>query len=113
MTRINPLFYTDPMPAGFYDRQTLYLSFTPFASYRISPELSMGVATKFDIEHRSPDPDGALHFGSALDDTLKLSATLSPQVAPLFLSIGGFYQMLIWNPSIDTSILGANFSISF
>jgi hypothetical protein len=110
---LNPQFYTDPMPSGYLDRQTLSANFGPFISYRVSPEFSMQAAANFDVEHRSPDQKGFFHLGDNLEDQLRVSASIRPNVFPMFLSITGYMQCLIWKPDAETSITGASFSIGF
>lgn len=109
----NPQFYNDPLPSGFVDRQTLSLSFGPKLGYRVSPTFALSSSVNFDVEHRAPDKKGALHLGEGLPDYFKIGATVFPQIYPLLLSFGGYFQSLIWNPAADTSIVGANFSIGF
>ena len=108
-----PQFYSDPMPPGYTDRQTLALSFGPYVGYKISPELSMQFATNLSFEHRSPDERGGAHFGQGLPDTGQISMTLAPNLGRLFISLGGYFQWVLFTPSYQTSILGANFSIGF
>ena len=110
---LNPQFYADPKPEGYTDRQTLYGSFGHNFGYRISPSFALNTTTEFDFEHRSPDSQGFLHLGSALEDTFRITASVTPNVFPLFMSVSGYYQFLIWNPSIDTSIIGAGLSVGF
>ena len=109
----NPQFYTEPMPKGFYDRQTLSASWGPFASYRVSPEFVLAATTTLDVEHRSPDSQGFLHLGDNLEDRAKLSAAIQPNIFPMFLTIRGYFQFLLWKPASDTSIIGADFAIGF
>lgn len=110
---LNPQFYTDPMPSAYTDRQTLYGSFGHFLSYRVSRNFTVQTSTNFDFEHRSPDPKGFLHLGDGLEDTFRIGAAIFPNVFPMFMSIVGYFQFLVWNPSSETSIVGASFSIGF
>lgn len=109
-----PIFYTDPMPAEFTYRRTLYSSVGHLISYRISPILNIQSTSTLDFDHRSPDPSGAFHFTSNLDDTSRVSLYLSPSIGKsIFLSLGGYFQFLLWRASMETSIVGLDFSISF
>ncbi len=108
-----PKFYTEPKPLGFNNRQTLFFSVGHFLSYRLAPEFAIQTSTSFDWDHRAPDPQGAMHFGSNLPDTFKLSCVYTPQTSGVFLSFGAYFQSLIINPSTETSIVGADFAISF
>jgi|GEM_PF-2094081 len=110
---LNPQFYTDPMPAGYSYRQTLSGSFGHLLSYRVSPNFAVQTSTNFDFEHRSPDVKGFWHLGDNLEDTFRIGAAIYPDVFPMFMSIVGYFQVLFWNPSVDTSIMGASFSIGF
>ncbi len=110
---LNPQFYNDPLPSGFTDRQTLYFSFGHFWGYQFSPLWGVSTSTHFDVEHRSPTPKGLLNLGSSLPDYFQVSTTVSPNVFPMFISIGAYMQCLIWKPAADTAIVGANFSVGF
>jgi len=113
-TELQPIFYTDPMPPTLAYRKTLYASIGHLISYRISPALNIQSTSTLDLDHRSPDSQGAFHFTSNLDDTSRLSLYLSPKISnSIFISIGGYFQFLIWAPTMETSILGMDFSISF
>ena len=46
-------------------------------------------------------------------DYAQIQAIITPNVSPLLVSIGGYFQTLVWNPSWDTSIIGASFSVGF
>jgi hypothetical protein len=109
----NPQFYTDPIPAGYSDRQTMFISFGHFLSYRVSPTFSLSTSTNFNVEHRSPDNNGFFHLAEGLEDQFRISAAIRPNIFPMFMSIVGYYQFLFWNPSSETSIVGASFSIGF
>ena len=110
---LNPQFYADPKPEGFKDRQTLYAAFGHNFGYIVSPYFNINTTTNFNIEHRSPDPQGFAHFGQALDDVFRITASITPQIFPLFMSLSGYCQFLFWNPAAETTILGAGFSIGF
>ena len=111
---LQPIFYTDPMPPNFTYRKTLYASIGHLISYRISPILNIQSTSTLDIDHRAPDPQGAFHFTSNLDDTSRLSLYLSPTISnSIFISVGGFFQFLLWNPTMETSIIGLDFTLSF
>jgi hypothetical protein len=110
---LNPQFYTDPMPTGYIDRQTLYFSFGHFWGYQFNPAFSVTTSSHFDLEHRSPASNGFFSLGSSLPDFIQLSASFTPNLQPAFLSCSVYLQSLIWNPSMGTSIMGAQFSIGF
>ena len=110
---LNPQFYSDPIPDGFQNRQTFYGSLGPNFGYSITPAWLIGVTSHFTFEHRSPDPKGFLNLDSGLPDTAQALVTFAPKFGPLFLSLTGYFQSLILNPSFDTSIIGANFSTGF
>jgi hypothetical protein len=110
---INPQFYTEPFPAGFSFRKTFYMSMGHFLSYRISPQVSITNTTTFDFDHRTPTETGVFAFSPALDDRMRFSLWVNPNVFPMFLSFGGYFQFLIWNPRVDTSIFGLDFSVGF
>ncbi len=110
---LNPQFYNDPLPQGFTDRQTLFLSFGPNLGFALSKTISIRASASFNVEHRSPNPNGLFHLGEALPDTARGSLSWSPDISPLFVSFGGYVQSVLWSPSFDTSIVGANFSIGF
>ncbi len=111
---LQPIFYTNPRPANLSDRKTLYASIGHLISYRISPSVNLQSTSNLDLDHRSPDPNGPMNFTSNLDDTSKISLYFNPTVSNhFFVSLGGYFQFLMWRPSMETSILGMNFSISF
>jgi hypothetical protein len=110
---LNPQFYSDPLPDGFQNRQTLYVSLGPTLGYALTPVCLVGINSHFTVEHRSPDPNGFFHLESSIPDTAQALVTLAPKWGPLFLSLTAYYQSLIWNPSPDTSIVGASFSSGF
>jgi hypothetical protein len=110
---LNPQFYNDPLPQGFTDRQTLFFSFGPNLGYDISRTVSIRASASFNVEHRSPNPNGLFHLGEALPDTARGTLTWSPDISPLFVSFGTYVQSVLWSPSIDTSIVGGSFSIGF
>ncbi|MBU6153944.1 MAG: hypothetical protein KGP28_06540 [Bdellovibrionales bacterium] len=110
---LNPQFYNDPIPQGFTDRQTLFLSFGPNLGFALSKTISIRASASFNVEHRSPNPNGLFHLSEALPDTARGSLSWSPDISPLFVSFGGYVQSVLWSPSFDTSIVGANFSIGF
>jgi hypothetical protein len=111
---IQPILYADPKPAGLTNRKTLYASVGHLISYRISPTVNFQSTSTIDLDHRAPDPNGPLHFTSNLDDTSRLSLYLNPIINnSLFVSFGGYFQFLLWKPSMETSILGMDFNISF
>jgi len=109
----NPQFYNDPLPEGFLDRQTLSFSFGHNLGYQISPLFGISTLTNFYVEHRSPTTKGFFYLGESLPDTFQIKATITPNVYPYFISIGGYIQTLVWDPSWATSIIGASFSIGF
>ena len=108
-----PQFYTDPLPEGYTDRQTFSLAFGHFLAYAVSPTFALQTSSTFDVEHRSPDSQGLLHLGPNLEDRFRFSCSIIPQTGALLLSLGGYFQFLIWNPNVQTSIVGADFSIGF
>jgi hypothetical protein len=110
---LNPQFYTDPMPDGYTTRETLSFSFGPKVVYQVSDLVSLSANMTFDVEHDSPDPNGFFDLSSGLPDYTQLKMTIFPNVYPLQLSIGGYFQFLTWNPSWDTALSGGNFSIGF
>lgn len=107
---LNPLWYDGGLPSGVTDRETFYGSFGHFLNYRLSPAFWITSATHFDVEHRSPTPDGFLNLSRALPDYFQFGAMYEPEIRPFLLSAGIFVQGLIWKPALDTSIIGANFS---
>lgn len=107
---VQPIFYTDPMPPSFSYRKTLYVAAGHLISYRISPTVNVQSTSNLDFDYRSPAPK----FTSNLDDTSRLAIYLSPAISKsIFLSLGGYFQFLLWNPATETSIIGLDFSISF
>ncbi len=110
---LQPQFYSDPIPPGFVDRQTLALAFGPYVGYKISDRVQTQLATNLSYEHRSPDDKGSVHLGPGLPDVGQASITLSPDLGRLLISVGGYFQWLLYTPSYDTAIIGANFSIGF
>ena len=111
---LQPIFFTDPIPTHLSYRKTLYASIGHLISYRISPLVNIQSTSTFDFDHRAPDPLGAFHFTSNLDDTSKLSIYINPAISnSLFISVGGYFQFLVWSPTLETSILGLDFNISF
>jgi hypothetical protein len=108
-----PQFYSDPMPTGFQDRQTLYASFGPTLGMAISPSWLVSLATRFTIEHRSPDPEGFLHLGPGIPDTAQLLLSFTPDLGAVSLGMALYFQTLIWKPDASTSLMGANASIGF
>jgi hypothetical protein len=111
---IQPIFYTDPKPANLTDRKTLFASIGHLISYRISPSVNIQSTSTFDLDHRSPDPNGPLNFTSNLDDFSRISLYMSPSMSKsFFVTMGGYFQFLVWRPGMETSILGMDFSISF
>ncbi len=110
---LNPQFYNEPIPVGFANRQTLAFTFGHNLGYQASPLVYLSTSSNFDVEHRSPDPKGFAHLGDALPDYMQFSISITPNIYPSYMSIGGYMQMLIWSPSWATSIVGAKFSIGF
>ena len=107
---LNPLWYDGGLPPGSTSRQTFYGSFGHFLNYGLSSTVWITTATHFDVEHRSPTPDGFFNLSRSLPDYFQLGAMYAPGIHPFLLSLGIFVQGLIWKPALDTSILGANFS---
>jgi hypothetical protein len=110
---LNPQFYSDPPPDGTTYRQTMAGNIAPYISYQVAPTFALLASTKFDFEHRSPSTGGFLAMEENLPDTTRFGCSITPNTFPLLLSIGGYFQFLTWNPSSDTSIFGADFSIGF
>lgn len=110
---IRPQFYTDPIPAGFTDRQTFSGSAGHQLGYRVSPVFALNSTSTFDFEHRDPDPKGSGHFGSNLEDRARISCSITPQLASGRISFGGYFQFLIFKAQPETSIIGGDFSIGF
>jgi hypothetical protein len=110
---LNPQFYTDPIPSGYTTRETLSFSFGHSLSYQVSDLFTLSTSTTFDVEHDSPDPQGFFHLGQGLPDYLQIKATVFPHVYPIWMSIAGYFQTLIWNPAWETAIVGASFSVGF
>ena len=110
---LNPQFYTDPIPDGFTTRKTLDFSFGHVLNYQVSDLFQLSSSTNFDVGHNSPDNQGFFHVNDGLPDYFQLKATVSPNIMPMWMSISGYFQCLIWNPSWDTAIMGASFSIGF
>lgn len=108
--QIQPIFFSDPMPSHLSFRKTLYTSIGHLVSYRISPILNVQSTSTLDFDYRSPAPK----FTSNLDDTSRLALYLSPAISnSIFLSLGGYFQFLLWAPTMETSIIGMDFTISF
>ena len=110
---LNPQFYTDPMPDGFTTRETFAFSCGPDLNYQISNLFAVSAHMTFDLQHNSPDPQGFFHFTDGLPDYFKLQASIFPNIYPMWMTISGYFQALTYNPSWDTSILGASFSVGF
>jgi len=110
---LNPQFYNDPLPQGFTDRQTLFFSFGPNLGYSLSKTVSLRASASFNVEHRSPTSNGLIYLGEALPDTFRGSLSWSPDISPAFVSFGTYIQSVLWSPSVDTTIVGGNFSIGF
>jgi hypothetical protein len=110
---VNPQFYSDPMPDGYTTREDFSFSFGPMVNYHVSDLFMLSSSATFDVEHDSPDPNGTLHLSEGLPDYIQFKATLFPNIYPMWMSISGYFQSLIWNPSWDTAIVGASFSIGF
>ena len=108
-----PLFYTEPIPAEYAGRQTMIFAFGHFLSYRVSKEFSVGTSTNINYDHVATPTGDSLTIGTNLPDTMRVSCSILPNVYPAFLSIGGYLQAILWNPSPDTTIIGADFSIGF
>jgi hypothetical protein len=110
---LNPQFYTEPFPSTFNFRKTFYASIGHFLSYQISPQVSLIHTTTFDMDHRVPNETGFFQFSSGLDDRMRFAMRVSPDLGPLMVSFGGYFQFLMWNPQMDTSIFGMDFSVGF
>jgi len=110
---LNPQFYAGELPAGFGYRQTFVGALGPYLGYRLSDYVTVQASTVFDFDHRSPDQPGWLELGPNLDDRARLSVSVTPNVYPYYMAIGGYFQMLLDDPSWDTSIVGADFTIGF
>jgi len=110
---LNPQFYADPIPDGYTNRETFSFSFGPLVDYHVSDLMTLYASATFDIQHNSPDPAGFFDLTSGLPDYAQIGTTLFPNIFPLWMSIGGYFQWLVWNPAWNTSILGAKFSIGF
>ena len=109
---LNPQFYSEPIPEGGPSRQILYCAFGPDFDYRLSPTLRAGLSGHFDVEHRNSDPTGRA-LASALPDFLQISITWAPEWHGPGMNFGTYFQSLVWEPSWDTSIVGANLSVYF
>ena len=113
---IQPAFFTNPFPANLAFRKTFYASFGHLISYRVSPIVNIQSTSQFDFAHRAlPDGSGGtFDFNSNLPDTSRLSLYINPVIGKsVYLSLSGFFQFLVWAPSFETSILGADLTISF
>lgn len=110
---LRPQFYTEPKPSNYPDRQVLTASVGHQLGYRVSPVFALNTTSTFDVEHRAPDPQGASHFGSNLEDRARISCSITPQLERGMISLGGYFQFLVFKPQPETSIIGADFSIGF
>lgn len=110
---LNPQFYTDPIPDGILTRETFSFSAGPDLRYRVSNLFTLSASAVLDVQHNSPDSQGFFHLSDGLPDYIQFRATIFPNVYPMWMSIQGYFQSLIWNPSWETSILGAGISIGF
>jgi len=113
---IQAAFFTNPFPTSFAYRKSFYASFGHLISYRISPYVNVQSTSVFDFSHRAlPDASGGVFdFNSNLPDTSRLSLYLTPSISKsFFLSLAGYFQFLVWAPAFETSILGADLTISF
>ncbi|NDF14424.1 hypothetical protein EB061_03775 [bacterium] len=110
---LNPQLYSDPLPSGFTDRQTFYAAMGPGFGLELAPEFVFGMQTNLTVEHRSPSQKGWTSLQEAIPDTLKTSLTWFPRMSPMYASIGAYLQSVLWSPSYDTSIVGANLSLGF
>ncbi len=110
---LNPQLYSEPLPGGFTDRQTLYAAFGPGIGYELTRELCLSIQSNLTVEHRSPAPRGWASLGESIPDTLRTSLTWTSDLHPVYASIGTYLQSVLWSPSFDTSIVGASFSLGF
>ncbi|MBS1960238.1 MAG: hypothetical protein JST80_12245 [Bdellovibrionales bacterium] len=111
---LNPQFFTEPFPVTLTYRKTFYASIGHYISYAVSPSVRIYNSTTFDMEHRYPNGTGGFFdFYGGLDDRLKFGMSISPNIYPTFLTVGGYIQALFWNPQLDTTIIGFDFSIGF
>jgi hypothetical protein len=108
---LNPSIYQRGLSLGVRDRQTFYASFGHILGYQLSPAFALMTTTHFDVEHRTPNSSGFFHLKRSLPDFWQTAVTYSPKVDPALLSIGVYVQGLIWAPTLDTSIVGAQFSV--
>lgn len=108
---LNPSIYGGPLAPGAVDRQTFYASIGHFLGYQLNADFLLSTSTHIDMEHRSPTPDGFLNLKRSLPDFWQLGLAYAPAVAPAILSLGIYVQALIWAPSLNTSIIGANLSV--
>ena len=109
---LNPQFYSEPVPDEAPSRQVLYCAFGPDLDYRLSSTLRAGLSGHFDVEHRSSDPAGRA-VASALPDFAQISINWAPEWHGPGMNLGTYFQSLVWEPSWDTSIVGANLSVYF
>lgn len=111
---VNPVFYTEPFPQGFTYRKTFYTSIGHYISYQVSPSVRVYNSSTFDMEHRYPNGTGGFFdFYGGLDDRIRFGMSVTPNIYPTFMTIGGYIQALFWNPQYETTILGFDFSIGF
>lgn len=110
---INPRFFAVQVPPTLSSRQTFTAVVGHQLTYQVSPKVNFAWTTNFDFDHREPDPNGFLHFSPNLPDYSRFSMNLAPDVKPLFMSLGFYFQVITFKPNADTSIIGGSFSIGF
>jgi hypothetical protein len=108
---LNPSVYHGPLAAGTVDRQTFYASVGHFLGYQLNPDFSVATSTHIDMEHRSPTTDGFFNLRRSVPDFWQLSGAYTPAMNSALFSVGIYVQGLLWAPTLDTSILGANLSL--
>lgn len=113
---LNPQFYTQPFPdpsTGIFFRKTFYASIGSTLSYQVSPVVSLVHTTTFDFAHYEGRDTGFFNFNSDLADRTRFSIIVSPNVYPMYLSISGYIQALIFDLRPETTITGLGLNISF
>ncbi len=110
-TRVQPTIYRQPVPQSPSEawRQTFFVSGGHFLNYRLSQYFELLTETTFDAAHWGGS-QGYLSFAPANDDRWRATMRWTPGI-PLLANAGVFIQGLIFKPSLDATIVGADVTL--
>jgi hypothetical protein len=118
-SRVRPTVYSQGGPFSTWKHEELFLSTGHYLSYHFNSSFELAHSTAFDCDlYKGPvdpskfgSPNGNYVLGNAYDDRTQLE--LNYYVSGGFARVGLYAQSLIWNPALDTSIVGVDLTFNF